>query len=248
MGLLDSYGRQDSKRQLSIDQKLEAIRRVTDLGETKASVSRMYGVPESTLRGWCKNKDKLVFLSMNKQRDSKRKSDKHIGHYDGLLMPVQTQDSPESKKVKLEVEMTKFQEPQNCEVTPPLAHSNSNTQPPQTSPIAYDLPRLFALYCGQAGTQGLDMNPEEPLSLVKRNHDSPPSSPASDGSNSSYQTVPDDDTIEAIQHGEQFLRWLEGVSDPSITRLQLLQFRCLLEKVKTASFSRKLKSENPHLI
>ncbi|GLH07725.1 Protein distal antenna [Gryllus bimaculatus] len=45
-------------RQLSVHEKLEAIRRVHS-GESKASVARDIGVPESTLRGWCKSEDKL---------------------------------------------------------------------------------------------------------------------------------------------------------------------------------------------
>ena len=45
-------------RQLSVREKLEAIQRVHN-GESKASVARDIGVPESTLRGWCKSEDKL---------------------------------------------------------------------------------------------------------------------------------------------------------------------------------------------
>ncbi|CAH2094751.1 unnamed protein product [Euphydryas editha] len=41
-------------------EKVEAIQRVND-GESKASVARDIGVPESTLRGWCKNEDKLRY-------------------------------------------------------------------------------------------------------------------------------------------------------------------------------------------
>lgn len=49
-------------RSLSAHEKLDAIRRVHD-GESKASVARDIGVPESTLRGWCKNEDKISYLS-----------------------------------------------------------------------------------------------------------------------------------------------------------------------------------------
>lgn len=49
-------------RSLSVHEKLNAIRRVHD-GESKASVARDIGVPESTLRGWCKNEDKISYLS-----------------------------------------------------------------------------------------------------------------------------------------------------------------------------------------
>jgi len=49
-----------SSRLMSPEQKLEAIKRVQN-GETKAGVARSIGVPESTLRGWCKSEQKLQF-------------------------------------------------------------------------------------------------------------------------------------------------------------------------------------------
>lgn len=49
-------------RALTPGDKIEAIQRVND-GESKASVARDIGVPESTLRGWCKNEDKLRYMS-----------------------------------------------------------------------------------------------------------------------------------------------------------------------------------------
>ncbi|KAG8311025.1 hypothetical protein J6590_051555 [Homalodisca vitripennis] len=45
-------------RQLSVREKIDAVQRVHE-GESKASVARQIGVPESTLRGWCKNEMKL---------------------------------------------------------------------------------------------------------------------------------------------------------------------------------------------
>lgn len=43
---------------ITIEQKLAAIKRIK-AGETKASVSRSIDVPESTLRGWCKNVERI---------------------------------------------------------------------------------------------------------------------------------------------------------------------------------------------
>ncbi|KAL2720668.1 hypothetical protein V1478_010244 [Vespula squamosa] len=37
---------------------------------------------------------------------------------------------------------------------------------------------------------------------------------------------------EAIEHAEKFLRWLDRCSEPSVTRLQVLQFKYLLDKLK----------------
>ncbi|XP_050354473.1 protein distal antenna [Nymphalis io] len=49
-------------RAITPGDKIEAIQRVND-GESKASVARDIGVPESTLRGWCKNEDKLRYMT-----------------------------------------------------------------------------------------------------------------------------------------------------------------------------------------
>lgn len=49
-------------RNLSAADKVRAIERIRN-GETKASVSRSIGVPESTIRGWCKNEGKLRYMS-----------------------------------------------------------------------------------------------------------------------------------------------------------------------------------------
>lgn len=48
-------------RSLTPMEKLNAITRVSVGGESKASVARDIGVPESTLRGWCKNHDKISY-------------------------------------------------------------------------------------------------------------------------------------------------------------------------------------------
>ncbi|KAF4522247.1 hypothetical protein B566_EDAN009091 [Ephemera danica] len=59
--MASSIKRVSIKRQLqqfSVQDKLDAIQRVNE-GESKASVARDIGVPESTLRGWCKSEEKL---------------------------------------------------------------------------------------------------------------------------------------------------------------------------------------------
>lgn len=58
-----------SMRNFSAEGKLSAIQRVHD-GESKASVARDIGVPESTLRGWCKNEAKIRYLSRQSSPDT----------------------------------------------------------------------------------------------------------------------------------------------------------------------------------
>lgn len=46
---------------------------------------------------------------------------------------------------------------------------------------------------------------------------------------------PPDSPAEAVVHGEKFLRWLECCSDPSVTAMQILQFRYLLNNVRACA-------------
>lgn len=63
-------------RHLTASDKIDAIQRIHD-GESKASVARDIGVPESTLRGWCKNEEKLRNMSRQSQpMDNKLNLDK----------------------------------------------------------------------------------------------------------------------------------------------------------------------------
>ena len=53
------------KRKLyTVEQKLEAVARVRR-GESQAKISRVNGVPESTLRGWLKDEEKLREFSIS---------------------------------------------------------------------------------------------------------------------------------------------------------------------------------------
>lgn len=62
-------------RHLTAGDKIDAIQRIHD-GESKASVARDIGVPESTLRGWCKNEEKLRYMSRQSGVDSKMSVEK----------------------------------------------------------------------------------------------------------------------------------------------------------------------------
>ncbi|KAH8363361.1 hypothetical protein KR084_009069 [Drosophila pseudotakahashii] len=73
-------------RNLTPNDKVRAIQRIHN-GETKASVSRDIGVPESTLRGWCKNEQKLRFMCRQLGPD-------HLGL-----------DTPPEKRAKFELQL-----------------------------------------------------------------------------------------------------------------------------------------------
>lgn len=76
-------------RNLTPNDKVRAIQRIHN-GETKASVSRDIGVPESTLRGWCKNEQKLRFMC------------RQLGT-DNLGLP--SLDTPPEKRAKFELQL-----------------------------------------------------------------------------------------------------------------------------------------------
>uniref|UniRef100_A0A1B0AHD3 HTH psq-type domain-containing protein n=1 Tax=Glossina pallidipes TaxID=7398 RepID=A0A1B0AHD3_GLOPL len=75
-------------RNLTPGDKVRAIQRIHN-GETKASVSRDIGVPESTLRGWCKNEQKLLFMC------------RQLGGAD-QMGPMSGMESPPEKRPRFE--------------------------------------------------------------------------------------------------------------------------------------------------
>lgn len=40
-------------------------------------------------------------------------------------------------------------------------------------------------------------------------------------------------SAEALEHGEKFLRWLETCSDPNVTAMQVMQFRLMINSLKS---------------
>ncbi|EDW13723.1 protein distal antenna-related [Drosophila mojavensis] len=76
-------------RNLTPNDKVRAIQRIHN-GETKASVSRDIGVPESTLRGWCKNEQKLRFMCRQLGSDN---------------LGLASLDTPPEKRAKFELQL-----------------------------------------------------------------------------------------------------------------------------------------------
>lgn len=88
-------------RQLSTSEKLDAVKRIHS-GESKASVARHIDVPESTLRGWCKNEQKLRYnadkldvdgLSQPKQT---KVTNMNIDYVDSSRRPIDLSNSGKS--------------------------------------------------------------------------------------------------------------------------------------------------------
>lgn len=82
-------------RHLSACDKIMAIQRIHD-GESKASVARDIGVPESTLRGWCKNEDKLRCMSRQSMENADKLQDPNMSSMSDLF------NGPDSKRMKLD--------------------------------------------------------------------------------------------------------------------------------------------------
>lgn len=220
-------------RQLSIHEKLEAIQRVHE-GESKASVARIIGVPESTLRGWCKNEDKLTALA-NKSSPSPE--------------PEKPDGPSEAKRSRLENESLWYW--LSSQHQQPMAHGlkeNENSS-------------WFWRWYKQYGFQ---MPPKEsliePLPLVKskstldnvffnlnnnnRVREEWKENRATEtGEGSEDEDDPPETADEALKHGEKFLRWLECCSDPSVTAVQLLQFRYLLNNVRSCAERRATRQD-----
>lgn len=84
-------------RSLTPCDKIQAIQRIHD-GESKASVARDIGVPESTLRGWCKNEDKLRFMSRQSTADKMSADSLTEKLCDGAAAAVALLTGPPSEK------------------------------------------------------------------------------------------------------------------------------------------------------
>jgi len=74
-------------RALTPQEKIDAINRVHN-GESKAAVARDIGVPESTLRGWCKAEEKIR-TQLNNMRAS--------GNYEHILTTSSSENSDNSR-------------------------------------------------------------------------------------------------------------------------------------------------------
>lgn len=77
-------------------------------------------------------------------------------------------------------------------------------------------------------------------SAHNNNNNNPEDEKNADVSTPSPKTDADDtDSVngptEAIQHGEFFLKWLESCSNPNITAIQVMQFRTLLNSIKSSA-------------
>lgn len=91
-------------RHLTASDKIDAIQRIHD-GESKASVARDIGVPESTLRGWCKNEEKLRNMSRQSQpMDNKLNLDKLTEKMAGDAISSLL-GTPQSKRAKLDTSL-----------------------------------------------------------------------------------------------------------------------------------------------
>lgn len=86
-------------RHLTATDKIEAIQRIHD-GESKASVARDIGVPESTLRGWCKNEEKLRYMSRQSQENAEKLNSDAMASAMGV--GVDFMNGPAEKRMKFD--------------------------------------------------------------------------------------------------------------------------------------------------
>ncbi|XP_039282270.1 uncharacterized protein LOC111054498 [Nilaparvata lugens] len=223
-------------RQLSLEEKLQAIDRVHK-GESKASVARIIGVPESTLRGWCKNEDKLKVMAMKETPSPE---------------PVHQGDGVSAKRMKYDTKSTSRQDD-------PLWYWLQNQQNHQqrysTGATGFDQDNSSWFWRWYKNYSFPQVSASEPLPLVVPSRaidtvltDNNNVESKENNALAKEETVSEDEdeppatAAEAVKHGEKFLRWLECCSDPSVTAVQLLQFRYLLNNVRTCAQRRANKS------
>lgn len=55
-----------------------------------------------------------------------------------------------------------------------------------------------------------------------------------------------DNALQAVKHGEQFMKWLETCSIPNITAMQVMQFKTLLNSCRTSAKRTASQMQNGH--
>ncbi|XP_065339114.1 protein distal antenna-like isoform X2 [Cloeon dipterum] len=289
--MMPSAKRVTMKRQLqqfSVQDKLDAIQRVNE-GESKASVARDIGVPESTLRGWCKSEEKLRNSCENDNSPLAASLVDSVVTANGSLdlaakRPRMTEQPQQPKEAEVDGEtLWAWIRHQHQHVTgiseQLLAAGGQHAVAAKTSTA---IAAAAAAAAVAANTSAInDLNPgwfwrwyksirlsdttasASPLPLlVSSAYASRTPAPAHASSHhatsmtgvTSHQQLPrcspevqpnepsDDEDDEpplsandAVAHGERFLRWLDCCSDPTITAMQILQFRYLLNNVRAAA-------------
>uniref|UniRef100_A0AAG5CY50 Protein distal antenna n=1 Tax=Anopheles atroparvus TaxID=41427 RepID=A0AAG5CY50_ANOAO len=91
-------------RHLTATDKIDAIQRIHD-GESKASVARDIGVPESTLRGWCKNEEKLRYMSRQSVENAEKLSSEATAAALTAAAAAELFSGPPEKRLKLDSAM-----------------------------------------------------------------------------------------------------------------------------------------------
>ncbi|RZC37952.1 CENP-B N and/or HTH 28 domain containing protein [Asbolus verrucosus] len=139
-----------SVRAISAHGKLEAIRRVHD-GESKASVARDIGVPESTLRGWCKNESKISYLSRQSSPD--------------------TDESVEPKEKRPKIEDSAMIQPFNLSLKSSTGMYTPNSSESLYTPMDY---AKGDMDCTPKTPQNLSIKTETPKSTASQGADREP--------------------------------------------------------------------------
>ncbi|XP_069689741.1 protein distal antenna-like [Periplaneta americana] len=281
-------------RQLSVREKLDAIQRVHN-GESKASVARDIGVPESTLRGWCKSEDKLRNVARScgtpesqhsvDEPDNKDigRSEPGVGGGGGDVTDGGPSDRKRARPEAAEVKQPeldealwfwlKQQQQVGLSVSASQLLDTKGATDLNKNGVADGSSWFWRWYKRYGFSQYPD--PLQQVEKTKVNCESlTPGLPKANGHtipvtnnttnirstldcvllnakdnnnvNSPLKTEESDDddeeedeppatAAEAVNHGEKFLRWLECCSDPSVTAMQILQFRYLLNNVRACA-------------
>lgn len=201
-------------RSLNAIEKLKAITRVSVNGETKASVARSLGVPESTLRGWCKNQDKIrnqVRMLCPTEENSNHGEDKNVPKRFNLAYRPITYASAVEKPDQIYQYQENLHQ-QACHSYQQLIIRQELTRERETI-TENDHPKNVQNHGSVLDTLPVIQNHLNQIPI------------------GSVDIV---DPMEAMEHGNQFLRWLEECSNPAVTTVQVKTVQTLMKNLQNA--------------
>ena len=254
--MLSAKGKQQW-RHLAPSEKINAIQRVNN-GESKSSVARDIAVPESILRKWCKNEQKLRLMSNSTGADNKMSVEKSAEKMNAetsaalataaTLFGVNNSSKQICDSILLPQSNKEMRESSNSSIYSNTENNISNdnlpedlSKPNRSRVVSPSIPSATSDTSSATIQADSDMN--EPTSTpqvspLSRQIGDPNNqeSIANNNNNNNEKTgneVQINNLSDAVHLFGKFIEFLETLNDPTLTAQDFDNIRAIMDKLKT---------------